>query len=292
MTRLRRASSAIWLAAAFLALAPLPASALQQPQAGLRDARVRHVAYDPVNVVKVNGVIRASTQILFAEDEEIAHVAIGDSISWEIAPAGNILFLKPREKHPPTNLQVVTTRRDGRKRSYQFELSIAEGSLAESYFVVRFAYPEDEAEARRFEADARRSAAEAGALNRTFALSDATAPRNWRYSAQGSASLEPDGIYDDGRETVLRFEGNRPMPAVYLVASDGSESLVPKDVRGELLVVHAVSRELRLRQGAEVICLFNEAFDPVGVNYRTNTTSPNVVRAPRPARRSAPGASR
>jgi type IV secretion system protein VirB9 len=276
----------VLLAGATLAALTAPVSALQQPQAGSRDARVRTVVYDPSNVVKVNGVIRASTQVMFAEGEEIAHVAIGDSISWEIAPAGNILFLKPRERHPATNLQVVTTRRDGRKRSYQFELSINDGSLSESYFVVRFSYPEDEAEIRRAEASLRRSAAEAGAVDQTFALSDATGPRNWRYSAQGAPALEPDGVYDDGRETYLRFEGNREMPAVYLVASDGTESLVPKDVRGELVVVHAIGRELRLRQGSQVICLFNEAFDAVGVNYGTRTTSPAVARTARRLNRS------
>ncbi|KAF0125416.1 MAG: type IV secretion system protein VirB9 [Methylocystaceae bacterium] len=265
-------------------LTPLPSFALQQPSAGSRDARVRMVAYDPANVVKINGVIRASTQILFAEDEEIAHVAIGDSVSWEVAPTGNILFLKPREKHPSTNLQVVTTRRDGRKRSYQFELSIAESSLAESYFMVRFAYPGDEAEARRDVTAARRGEMEARAINETFALHNAASPRNWRYSAQGSSSLEPDAVYDDGKETTLRFEGNREVPAIFLVASDGTESLVPKDVRGELVVVHAVARELRLRQGAEALCIFNEAFDPVGINQATRTTSPSVARLPRRTR--------
>src|SRR5262245_8633019 len=90
-----------------------PVLALQQPSPGQHDARVRTVTYDPTNVVRVNGVIRASTQVMFGEDEEVAHVAIGDSVAWEVAPAGSILFLKPREKHPPTNLQVVTTRADG-----------------------------------------------------------------------------------------------------------------------------------------------------------------------------------
>jgi type IV secretion system protein VirB9 len=266
-------------------LAPAPSHALQQPVAGARDARVRMVSYDPFNVVKINGVIRASTQIVFSEDEEIAHVAIGDSVSWEVAPAGNILFLKPREKHPPTNLQVVTTRRDGRKRSYQFELTITESSLADSYFMVRFAYPGDEAEARREAAASRRGEMEAHAIDESFARRDASAPRNWRYSAQGTTDLEPDAVYDDGKETTLRFEGNREIPAIFLVASDGAESLVPKDVRGELVVVHAVGREFRLRQGAEVLCIFNEAFNPIGVNEATRTTSPGVARLPRRARR-------
>ena len=271
--------------AACLLAGVTPAIALQNPAAGARDARVRTVVYDPANVVKINGVIRASTQIIFSEDEEVAHVAIGDSISWDVAPAGNILFLKPRERHPATNLQVVTTRRDGRKRSYQFELSIADTSLNESFFLVRFAYPGDEGERRHAEALARRSAAEAGVIEDTFAISSQFGPRNWRYSAQGSPTIEPDAVYDDGKETTLRFAGNREIPAIYLVAADGTESLVPKDVRGELVVVHAVGRQLRLRQGLQALCLFNEAFDPVGVNFGTKTTSPRVVRTPRRGQR-------
>ncbi len=269
-------------------LAPLPSLALQQPIAGSRDARMRMVAYDPFNVVKINGVIRASTQVVFSEDEEIAHVAIGDSVSWEVAPAGNILFLKPRERHPPTNLQVVTTRRDGRKRSYQFELSIAESSLGESYFMVRFAYPGDEIERRRIEAAARGAEREGASIEQAFDFSRASGVRNWRFSAQGSIDLEPEAVFDDGKETTFRFAGNREIPAIYTIASDGSESLVPKDVRGELVTVHATAREFRLRKGGDVLCVYNEAFDPVGVNPGTRTMSPGVARlpkAPPPAKR-------
>jgi type IV secretion system protein VirB9 len=262
-----------------------PVLALQQPSPGQHDARVRTVTYDPTNVVRVNGVIRASTQVMFGDDEEVAHVAIGDSVAWEVAPAGSILFLKPREKHPPTNLQVVTTRADGQKRSYQFELSIAETTLADSYFVVRFAYPGDEIERRRAETAARSAEREGALIDQTFDLHHAYGARNWRFSAQGSVDLEPEAVFDDGKETTFRFAGNREVPAIYLINSDGSESLVPKDVRGELVVVHATAREFRLRKGNVVLCIFNEAFDPVGINPGTNTTSPSIERR---ARKSAP----
>ncbi|WP_050631530.1 P-type conjugative transfer protein VirB9 [Bradyrhizobium viridifuturi] len=262
-----------------------PVLALQQPSPGQHDARVRTVTYDPTNVVRVNGVIRASTQVMFGDDEEVAHVAIGDSVAWEVAPAGSILFLKPREKHPPTNLQVVTTRADGRKRSYQFELSIAETTLADSYFVVRFAYPGDEIERRRAEAAARSSEREGALIDQTFDLHHAYGARNWRFSAQGPVDLEPEAVFDDGKETTFRFAGNREIPAIYLINSDGSESLVPKDVRGELVVVHATAREFRLRKGNIVLCIFNEAFDPVGINPGTNTTSPSIERR---AKKTAP----
>jgi len=258
-----------------------PARALQQPAAGQRDARMRMVAYDPVNVVKVNGVIRASTQIIFADEEEIAHVAIGDSVAWEVAPAGSILFLKPREKHPATNLQVVTTRPDGRKRSYQFELTISESSLSEGYFVVRFVYPGDETERRRLEANAREGAREGALIDQSFGAARMNGVRNWRFSAQGSVDLEPEVVFDDGKETTFRFAGNREIPAIYLIASDGAETLAAKDVHGELVTVHATAREFRLRKGGDVLCVFNEAFDPVGVNRRTRTMSDGVLRLPK-----------
>ncbi|GAA5102656.1 hypothetical protein GCM10023260_14770 [Bartonella acomydis] len=71
-------------------------------------------------------------------------MAIGNSVAWQVAPAGNILFLKAREVQPTTNLQVVTTRRDGSKRSYQFELMVKDGEIStaqETYFLVKFRYP-------------------------------------------------------------------------------------------------------------------------------------------------------
>ena len=68
------------------------------------------------------------------------------------------------------------------------------------------------------------------------------------------------------------------MPAIYIENSDGSESLVPKSVDGNLVIVHAISRKFILRRGKDVLCVFNEAYDRVGINPGTNTTSPSVER--------------
>ncbi len=46
-----------------------------------------------------------------------------------MAPAANLLFLKPTELREPTNMQVVTRRRDGERRSYQFELRARNGAI-------------------------------------------------------------------------------------------------------------------------------------------------------------------
>jgi len=68
------------------------------------------------------------------------------------------------------------------------------------------------------------------------------------------------------------------MPAIYIENSDGSESLVPKSTDGNLVLVHAISRKFILRRGGDVLCVFSEAYDRVGINPETNTTSPSVER--------------
>ena len=77
------------------------------------------------------------------------------------------------------------------------------------------------------------------------------------------------------------------MPAIYIVQSDGSETLIPWDARqgGQFIIVHSVAQEIRLRRGGDVLCIFNEAYDPVGVNPGTGTTSASVQRVVQPAPR-------
>ncbi|PDT20322.1 P-type conjugative transfer protein VirB9 [Rhizobium hidalgonense] len=257
------------------------AIALETPRSAAQDSRVRFVDYQPYNITKVVGTLRSSVQIEFAADEEIAHVALGNSVAWEVAPAGNILFLKPRENQPVTNISVVTTRRDGSTRSYQMELTVRDGSVEagqNTYFYVKYRYPSDEAERRRQEAAARALVAEAGDADRVLALHEAYGPRNWRYAAQGAQALEPQAVYDNGKLTAFAFAGNQEMPAIYMENSDGTESLVPKSVDGNLVLVHAISRKFILRRGGDVLCVFNEAYDRVGINPETNTTSPSVER--------------
>jgi type IV secretion system protein VirB9 len=262
-------------------LTTFPVRALEIPTSAQQDNRVRFVNYQPYNITRVVGTIRSSVQVEFAPDEEIAHVALGNTVAWEVAPAGHILFLKPRENQPATNISVVTTRMDGSKRSYQMELVVRDGSVdagQNTYFYVKFRYPADEAQRKRLENEARRRAAEAGYADQVLGIHEQYGPRNWRYSAQGSAAIEPQAVYDNGKVTTFAFVGNQEMPAIYIENSDGTESLVPKTVQGDLVMVHALSRKFILRRGTDTLCIFNEAYSSVGVDPETNTTSPSVKR--------------
>ncbi len=271
------------IAAVLLAgLSTVPASAIQEPQAGRRDPRVRTVVYDEMNVVRVVGTLLASTQVVFAPQEEIAHIAVGDAAAWQVAPAANLLFLKPTELRGPTNMQVVTRRQGGESRSYQFELRARDGAVTadadEAMFKVVFRYPDDVRRAAAARATEERVAAAERVARERLDVDHFYGPRNWRYSAQGSTVIEAAEVSDNGRLTAFRFPANTDIPAIYTVAPDGSEAIASRTVRGGLVLVHATAAQFRLRRGAEVLCIFNHGYDPLAQNPRTGTVTPEVAR--------------
>jgi len=54
--------------------------------------------------------------------------------------------------------------------------------------------------------------------------------------------------------------------------------VVPFDVRDDFVVVHGVVRQLRLRRGRSLLCIWNDAFEPYGRDLSTGTASPEVLR--------------
>ncbi|ATO57479.1 P-type conjugative transfer protein VirB9 [Bartonella sp. 1-1C] len=251
------------------------------PVSAHKDNRIRFINYDPHNVTKIIGSIRSSVQIEFANDENIAYIGIGNSVAWQVAPAGHFVFLKPREVQPITNLQIVTTRQDGTKRSYQFELQVREGDVSvgnDTYFLVKFRYPEDEALRKQLAEQAKAQKNEEEFVDNILNMHEHFGPRNWAYIAQGSPLLEPSSVYDNGKTTTFTFLDNNEIPAIYLVTLDGQETIVPKSIKGNQVIVHAIAMQFTLRRGNEVLCIFNKGFIPRGINPETGTTSPSVQR--------------
>ncbi len=268
------------LAAATLAVAS-PVVALDTPKSGPSDPRIKVVDYDPWAVVKITGVFRTATQILLGADETILHVAVGDATGWDVAAEKNILFVKPKAARPPTNL-IVTTSRGAETRNYTFELSTRAGSSArntpDTVFGLRFRYPQDQKVAAAAALTGQAAALERRIVELKLDRAVVEGQRNLNYGVQGATALQPSEVSDNGRFTVLRFPANQQVPAIYQVESSGTESLIPFDVRGEFVVVHAVVRQLRLRRGRDVLCIYNQAFEPYGVNPGTGTAAPDVQR--------------
>lgn len=271
------------LVAAILTIAmPTIASAENTPRPVTADHRVREVNYSDQNVIAIRSAYRTATQIEFAQGEVIKFVAMGDTVSWEVAPAENSLFIKPRERAGGTNLIVVTDYA-GQKRNYTFALSAVTNSrVAQTYFKVRVRYPEQDAAALR-EATARRQLAQVlaqqnGAMKAALDLGVLEGARNLNYTVQGASAIQPSEVTDNGQFTVLRFPNQREIPAIFTVNPDGSEATASFDVRDEFVVIHGVFRELRLRRGKVVLCIYNDSPSFYGRDPKTDTASEVVGR--------------
>lgn len=276
---------AVFMLSVMLAL-PNTVHAAQELPLEPQDARMRTVDYDPARIYRVTGVFRTATQIVFSPEESILHVAIGDSVAWEVAAEGHVLFIKPREHLQATNL-LVTTERGGATRHYAFELRARAGRATaagdDAVYQIRFRYPIDEQSAAVEAAAAAASAVEQRLMSLELQQGAVEGLRNLNYTVQGSPALQPSEVSDNGRFTLLRFPGGQALPAIFMVTEDGTERLTPHDVRGEFVVIHGTARAYRLRRGHDVLCIFNEAYDPRAPQTGTGTASPQVDRTARGA---------
>lgn len=239
--------------AAAFALALATASLVSTP-AVADYPRLIELEYNPSQVVRINGKARVQATIMFAEDEVIENVAIGDSQSWQVTPnkRANLLFVKPLADNAVTNLTVVTS-----QRTYLFDL--VANPRNQPVYVMSFRYPELEAaKAAAAELEARReaNASEMAAANDPFAVLD-PASLNFAWEKRGDASLHPVRAYDDGRATFLSWPSDRAVPAILITDSEGTEGPVNFTVRGETIVVQAVPRQIVLRHGDESALLIN-----------------------------------
>jgi type IV secretion system protein VirB9 len=266
-------------------MAASPLAANETPHPTAQDSRIREVIYSEGQVFRVVGVFRSATQIVFSAGERVEHVALGDTVSWEVAPAENSLFIKPRELAGSTNL-IVMTRSNAGVRTYTFELTARRGSIgarsADTFFKVAFRYPREEAAAAQAAATqsaySQAVALQSGAIRSALDLGVLEGRRNLKYSVQGSSAIQPTEITDNGQFTALRFPNQRELPAFFSVNPDGSENIVPFDVRDEFVVIHGVFAQIRLRRGNVVLCVFNEAPDFYGRDPKTGTASSVVER--------------
>lgn len=210
-------------------------------------SHIKEINYHSNAIHKYVGFYNYQTSIVFDNDEVVSSLSMGNSAGWQVTPLGNRLFLKPIEDNATTNATIITN-----KRIYHFALSadtavgLDDPRLA---YEVRFRYPETRISG---------SALNASKSNEIPDLSYSTG-LNFKYTLYGYKEIEPLRIFDDGRFTYMKFKDiNADLPAVYLVNSDGYESLVNFRMVGNYLVIEMVAPRFTLRSGEDYVCIFNE----------------------------------
>jgi type IV secretion system protein VirB9 len=236
-------------------LLPAAALALLALSAPLhaQDPRLVERFYDPAEVVRIEGKANVQTTIRFAEDELIENVAIGDSESWQVTPnkRANLLFLKPLAERASTNMTVVTN-----NHTYFFDL-VASPKNENPLYVLSFSYPEeiDPAPARQLEAE-QPNEVEMAAATEPETIVD-PAQLNFAWEGNGDRKLLPSRIYDDGAATFLAWPAGTPVPAILVKDKAGTEGPVNFAVRGDVIVIEGVPRQIILRSGKDVATIGN-----------------------------------
>jgi len=248
-----------------------PATAATVPPLGPVDSRIRVVAYNPDDVVTLQGYVGYQIHLQWAEGEEFVNLGSGDNGAFDVGAERNHFFIKPKEARASTNLTVLTNR-----RAYHFDYVVAANAptgpaARRMVYSIRFTYPQD---------DARLAAAERERLQTEARMRQAAAdrPRNENYWFCGSDTLKPMSAYDDGVQTRLRFPARSEFPAMFVQNDDGSESLLNFNIEEDEVVIHRVARRFVLRRGKLVGCVVNQSFAGGGARTRTNTNVPGVQR--------------
>lgn len=242
------------------------AFALDIPKNSTYDHRIRYVTFNPADVVQIDTVLGVATHIALEPGEEYVTHAFGDSASYTFSRKGNHLFLKPKAEQANTNLIVVTDR-----RSYKFRLEFGR-TRANATYELSFHYPDTQARVSK-EALAR------AAVDDAFKVEPGQA--NLKYSMSGDVDIAPVNAWDNGRFTFFKFPANADLPAIYVVDSEGVESLVNATTKGagnNILMVHKVNPKFMVRLGDRALAVFNEAYDAQGIENTTGTASPAVER--------------
>lgn len=221
-----------------------------------KDSRLASRLYSPEEVVWIDGQVGVQASIVFAEDEHIENIAIGDSASWQVTPnkRANLLFVKPLAPRARTNMTVVTDR-----RTYYFDLVAAPGN--KPLYVLRFRYLDEPKLARAADAGAAQPAGlesqevNAIAAPPTDLLLPDPASLNFAWRTSGKANLLPARVYDDGNSTYLSWPVGAPLPAILIRDSRGNEGPVNFAVRGDVIVVEGVPPKILLRFGKDLATL-------------------------------------
>jgi len=229
------------------------------------EKKFRSYLYNPNDVYRYIGHYTYQGFIEFESGETIGTISMGNPSLWLFESLGNRLFLKPvGEDGSETNMTIITN-----KRVYHFELMAREAKgIADKnlIFVVKFVYPDEK----------EKNLVEFPKTN----ISDEPDMRdlsryNFNYQFTGERSIAPSKVFDNGQFTYFQFSNkNAEIPAIFNVDASGYESLVNYRVTGDYIVVERVGAQFTLRNGSEIVCVYNINLYTSGIQ-RTNLNDDN-----------------
>jgi len=225
-----------------------------EPQASGSEKRIKYWRYYPNTVFKYTGFLNIPSYIEFESDETVQNVSTAVEEKWSFEVKGAKLFLKPMAEDGATVAIILTN-----KRTYFFEfhVKVAKNPFDPRLtFGVAFQYPKEQTDkdGKIEETQVIKYAAKT--------MPDLSKPQNYNfnYTIAGSDIIAPIKIFDDGQFTYLEFKDkNATMPAIFGVDSKGYEYILNFRVVGDYIILESTVGTLTLRNGSDVVCVFNES---------------------------------
>ncbi len=246
-------------------LLPSNGRSAQLPRYLGSERKFRSYIYNPNELYRYFGHYTYQGFIEFSAGETISTISMGNPTLWLVETLDNRIFLKPvGEDNSETNMTVLTN-----KRVYHFELVAKEAKgLADKdlIFVVKFAYPDDKD--KNLVEFAKTPPSDEPDMRDLSSY-------NFNYQYTGEKSIAPSKVFDDGIFTYFQFNSrNSEVPAIYAVDSEGFESLVNYRITGTYMVVEKVAPQYSLRNGSDIVCVYNmETY--INGKIRQSTMAPN-----------------
>lgn len=273
----------------------LVASLASAAQPITTDSRIKTLVFNPNEVFTVTTHYGYQSNIEFGPKETIDTISVGDRIGWQITPAGRRLFIRAQEENAHTNMTVVTNLR---AYQFDLRSSAADAVFGseELTYVVRFFYPEDAAAgltpppapitarpnlpapvaAAPLVAPTPAPVPAAPAPAPVASLPPATLPKpvavasqpvvptptpifNYRYTYSGASNVAPVKIFDDGKSTFFKFNGNADPKISVLTAKGETLKVDTRRTSDGLIAVNVVAPRFSLEQSGQNIVVFNEA---------------------------------
>ncbi len=212
------------------------------------EKKFRSYVFNPNELYRYFGHYTYQGFIEFEGGETINTISMGNPTLWLVETLDNRLFLKPvGEDNSETNMTVLTN-----KRVYHFELVAKEAkglSDKDLIFVVKFSYPDDK-DKNILEFSKAPPSDEPDLRDLSI--------YNFNYQYTGEKNIAPTKVFDDGTFTYLEFANkNTEAPAIYSVDSEGYESVVNYRIAGKYMIVEKVAPQYTLRNGNDIICVYN-----------------------------------
>ncbi len=243
-------------------------SAAQMPVAAPQDSRVRFVDYDPYNIVTIKTRIGRDVLVMFSPGERILDMGGGYTDAWGVGTvtSQNGFFMKPARGSPNTNIHVITN-----KRIYNLDMVLATRNSDINYEFIQYRYPDDELKERL-------AKGKSDLVKNTLAQGDGR-KQNVNWTVEGSTTIEPERVMDNGLATYVTFPPRAKIPQIYYENEEGKEVMANYNVNSDVVVIHDVKAKFIFRSGELVTCVYNESYDPRGGERpNTKTQSPHVER--------------